>query len=289
VYLAAQAQRATDVRASRPKPSKLKQNPQLCEVVVALLNERLSPEQVSAVLKRMFPDDSNMNVSHETIYRELYIQARGGLKKELAQYLRRGRHTRRPHGSSRGRPGVVKNMVMIKDRPLEVTQRMIPGHWEGDLIMGPANKSAMVVLIERVSNFVLVIPLPHGHTADKVASAITNALRDLPKHVCRSLTWDQGAEMARHEQIQTALGIQVYFCDPHSPWQRGSNENTNGLLRQYFPKDKSLKNYSAQYVETVQTQMNDRPRKRLGFKTPLEVFQQLLLDPDKTINDALTP
>jgi IS30 family transposase len=260
----------------------------LRDEVEAMLDEKNSPEQIAGRLKQNYPYDPTMHLSHETIYKELYIQTRGGLKKELLSSLRRGHTMRQPHRPQRIRPGVVKDMIMIADRPVEVAERVIPGHWEGDLIMGPQNQSAIGVLVERVSNLVLLLPLPNGHTAELVASAVIDAFTGLPDHLCRSLTWDQGSEMARHHLIRMSTGVEVYFCDPHSPWQRATNENTNGLLRQYFPKGKNLKHYQLDYIRFVEAQMNDRPRKRLGFQTPAEVFQQLLLDPTKTIHDALT-
>jgi IS30 family transposase len=257
--------------------------------VEELLDNKLSPEQVAGKLKHSHPDDPMMQVSHETIYKELYIQARGGLKAELLAGLRHGHTKRQPQKQSRVRASLIPSEQMIANRPQEVNERVIPGHWEGDLIMGPQNKSAIGVLVERVSNLLLLLPLPNGHTAEQVASAVINVFTDLPDHLCRSLTWDQGSEMARHHLVSMSTGVRVFFCDPHSPWQRATNENTNGLLRQYFPKGKSLKNYEPDYIRFVEAQMNDRPRKRLGFKTPAEVFQQLLLDPTKTIHDALTP
>ena len=287
--LAWSAQQKADKRAPRPKPSKLATNPCLRDEVEAMLDEKKSPEQIAGRLRRDHPDDPGMRVSHETIYKELYIQARGGLKKQLLGSLRRGRAVRQPRRSQRVRPGVVKDMIMIADRPIEVAERVIPGHWEGDLIMGPQNKSAIGVLVERVSNLLVLLPLPNGHTAERVASAVIDVFTDLPGHLRRSLTWDQGSEMAHHHLVSISTGVEVYFCDPHSPWQRATNENTNGLLRQYFPKGKSLKTYDPDYIRFVEAQMNDRPRKRLGYKTPAEVFHQLLLDPTKTIHDALTP
>jgi len=286
-YRGVEAQRRADRRVKRPKPSKLSGNPRLRREVEAMLDQNKSPEQIAGRLKHDHPDNPGMQVSHETIYKELYIQTRGGLKKELTACLRRGRATRRPQRSHRVRQSLIPDMVMIADRPAEVDDRIIPGHWEGDLIMGSENKSAIGVLVERVSNLVLLLHLPDGHGPDKVATAVVSVFHDLPSHLSRSLTWDQGREMSHHHRVRASTGMDVYFCDPHSPWQRASNENTNGLLRQYFPKGTSLKRYTAEDLQFAEAQMNDRPRKRLGFLTPAEVFQQLLLDPEKTIHDVM--
>jgi len=287
VYRGVLAQRRADRRVKRPKPSKLSMNPVLRHKVEVMLDQKKSPEQIAGRLKHDHPGNPDMHVSHETIYQELYIQTRGGLNKELSTHLRRGHTKRKSQGTHRARQPMIKDKVMIKDRPVEVDDRIIPGHWEGDLIMGTENKSAIGVVIERVSNLVLLVYLPEGHGPDKVAKAISNVFADLPSHLRRSVTWDQGREMANHRLISATTGLDVYFCDPHSPWQRASNENTNGLLRQYFPKGTSLKRYTAEDLRFVEAQMNDRPRKRLGFLTPAEVFQQLLADPNKTIHDVM--
>jgi IS30 family transposase len=262
--------------------------PRLKQEVEWRLQEHYSPEQIAGRLKADFVDDASMQVSHETIYKELYVQARGGLKQELTRYLRRGRKARRPRRMTRSRPGVVQNMVMIADRPSEVDERIVPGHWEGDLITGAENKSAIGTLIERVSNLTLLVPLPEGHDAEQVCQGVAAVFNALPAHLCRTLTWDQGSEMARHQALTASTGVQLFFCDPHSPWQRASNENTNGLLRQYFPKGTDLSVHSPEYIAAVAAQLNDRPRKRLGFKTPAEVFQELLLNPTETDNVAMT-
>ena len=286
VYRGVTAQRRAERRMRRPKPSKLSMNQRLRTEVETMLAKNMSPEQISGTLKKDYPDTATMQVSHETIYKELYIQARGGLKKELTEYLRRGHTIRQPQRPTRVRQSLIKDMVMIRDRPSEVDQRIIPGHWEGDLIMGSENKSAIGTLVERVSNLVLLLHLPDGHGPDKVAKAIVDVFENLPDHLCRSITWDQGREMANHHFVSAHTGMAVYFCDPHSPWQRASNENTNGLLRQYFPKGTSLKKYTIEDLRFVEAQMNDRPRKRLGFSTPAEVFQQLLLNPE-AVHDAM--
>jgi IS30 family transposase len=278
-YLVGGAQRLFEQRLKRPKASKLATNPRLSQEVASRLANHESPAQISGRLKLDFPDDVGMRVSHETIYRELYIQARGGLKREFVKYLRRKHPTRKPRRSLGQRPGVIQNMINIKDRPVEVSERVVPGHWEGDLIIGAANQSAIGTLVERVSNLTLLVPLPEGHDAERVAQAIINVFSQLPTHLRRTLTWDQGSEMANHLTIKASTGIDIYFCDPHSPWQRASNENTNGLLRQYFPKSTDLSIHTPEHIAAVQAQLNDRPRKRLGYLTPEEVFQQLLLNP----------
>jgi IS30 family transposase len=278
-YMAGHAQRLFEGHLKRPKASKLATSPRLAQEVVTRLANHDSPQQIAGRLKLDYPGDESMHISPETIYRELYIQARGGLKRELVKYLRRKHPTRKPHHHLGQRPGVVQNMVNIKDRPKEATDRIVPGHWEGDLIIGAANQSAIGTLIERVSNLTLLIPLPDGHDAEHVAQGVSSVFSQLPAHLRRTLTWDQGSEMVKHQQIKAATGIDIFFCDPHSPWQRASNENTNGLLRQYFPKGTDLSVHTAEHIAAVAAQLNDRPRKRLGYQTPAEVFQQLLLNP----------
>ena len=239
------------------------------------LAERWSPEQVSAWLAAEFPDRPEMRVSHETIYQSLYVQGRGALRRELAASLRTGRALRRPRRAAGERRGKIPGMVNISERPAEAADRAVPGHWEGDLIIG-AKSSAIGTLVERSTRFVLLLHLPAGHGAGAVAAAMTAAMGTLPAQLRRSLTWDQGSEMAGHAQIAMATGMQVYFCDPHSPWQRGSNENTNGLLRQYFPKGTSLAVHSAEQLEAVAAELNARPRKTLGWKTPAQALEQVL-------------
>lgn len=220
-----------------------------------------------------------MNASTETIYQAIYIQAKGQLKRDIAQQLRSGRTARRPRRPAGARkPRFREPMVMISDRPPEVEDRAVPGHWEGDLITGAANKSAIGTLVERSSRNVILLHLPDGHDSGKVQEAIVRKMARLPKLMRNSLTWDQGSEMALHGEISVALDMDVYFCDPHSPWQRGTNENANGLLRQYFPKGTDLSVYPEEYLDAVAEELNDRPRKTLGWRKPSEVFLDLIND-----------
>jgi transposase, IS30 family len=216
-----------------------------------------------------------MWVSHETIYQSIYVQGRGALRRELASCLRTGRALRKPRRKEGERRGRIKDMVMISERPAEAADRAVPGHWEGDLIIGSRN-SAIGTLVERSTRFVLLLHLPHGHGAAAVAAAMTEAMATMPAALRRSLTWDQGSEMAGHAQITVATDLVIYFCDPHSPWQRGSNENTNGLLRQYFPKGTNLAVHSREHLDAVAAQLNARPRKTLGWKTPAQALDEVL-------------
>jgi IS30 family transposase len=276
-YRAHLAQRNAEDRARRPKPARLAVNGELREWVQEKLKKNWSPEQVSVRLKAAFPGRAEMRVSHETIYQSLYVQGRGALRRDLAVHLRTGRalrKPRRPEGSERR--GKIPGMVMISDRPAEAEDRAVPGHWEGDLIEGKGNKSAIGTLVERSTRFVLLLHLPDGHGAGQVAAAMSEAMAGLPAVLRRSLTWDQGREMAGHAQFTVATGLPVYFCDPHSPWQRGSNENTNGLLRQYFPKGTDLSVHSRQDLQAVAGELNGRPRKTLGWATPAEALAEFL-------------
>lgn len=287
-YRATVAQSLTDRRARRPKTRKLTRIP-LRRRVLQMLRQRLSPEQIAGRLRLDFPDDPEMRVSHETIYQAIYVQARGGLRTELAAALRTGRALRRPRGSRPNSGSQIKDMVMISERPAEVEDRAVPGHWEGDLIMGStASNSAIGTLVERSTGFVMLLHLPDGHTSRTVADAMITAMKNLPEQLRRSLTWDQGSEMAKHAEIRIATGMDIYFCDPHSPWQRGSNENTNGLLRQYFPKGTDLSFHGPGILDNVAAELNARPRKRHGFHTPAEVLTRLLSDPSNPTGDALT-
>lgn len=271
------AQRAWARSRARPKPAKLSADTPLRDYVQAKLLVRWSPEQVSQTLLKEYPDDEGMRVSHETIYQALYVQARGGLRREVAAALRTGRTRRKPHKHPDQRTSrFVDEMVMISERPPEVEDRAVPGHWEGDLIVGPGSASAIVTLVERSTRYVLLGHLPGGHTAEEVRDVLTVLIGTLPDHLRGSLTWDQGCEMAAHKQFSIATGVPVYFCDPHSPWQRGSNENTNGLLRQYFPKSTDLRPYGPEDLEHVAQELNDRPRKTLGWDTPAERLRDLL-------------
>jgi transposase, IS30 family len=275
-YRALAAQGQAQYRAARPKTAKLAGNAELRGLVAARLKQKWSPEQVSVWLRRQFPGRPEMQVSHETICQSLYVQGRGALRRELAACLRTGRALRRPRCKEGERRGKIPGMVMISERPAEVQDRAVPGHWEGDLIVGTASRSAIGTLVERSTRFVLLLHLPGGHGAAAVAEAMTQATGTLPEQLRRSLTWDQGSEMASHAQIAAATDLQIYFCDPHSPWQRGSNENTNGLLRQYFPKGTDLSVHSREDLAAVAAELNARPRKTLGWKTPAQALDEVL-------------
>jgi transposase, IS30 family len=286
-YRATLAQAKAEQRARRPKTSKLAAAPRLRSEVQAMLEQRMSPEQISGRLPLLFPDDASMRISHEVIYQGLYVQGRGALRRDLTKMLRTGRALRRPRRriDRRTQRQRIPDMVMIADRPAEVDDRAVPGNWEGDLILGTDNRSAIGTLVERTTRFTLLLHLPNGHGAVQVRDAVVTAMADLPAQLRRSLTWDQGIEMARHLQISTATDMDVYFCDPHSPWQRGTNENTNGLLGQYFPKGTNLDVYTAQDVAAAQAELNARPRKVLDYYTPAEVLARLL----HTASVATTP
>ena len=275
-YRAVVADRAALKRARRPKPAKLAVQAELCALVESKLELRWSPQQISGWLSETFPDRPEMQVSHETIYLSLFVQSRGALRKELTRYLRRGQATRRPRGRRAydGGRGKIRAMVHISERPAEAEDRAVPGHWEGDLVFGTAH-SAMATLVERHSRFVMLVGLPNGHTADVVADALSAKIAELPERLRGSITWDQGKEMARHARFSVDTGVPVYFCDPHSPWQRGTNENTNGLLRQYFPKRTPLPLDQAA-LDAVADELNGRPRQTLGWKTPSQVLDQAL-------------
>jgi len=261
-------------RARRPKPCKLRQGPLLDEVT-RRLKELWSPQEIAQRLRIDFPDDPEMRVSHETIYQSLFVQGRGELRRELARCLRSGRAARKKRGGVERR-GRLPGMVNIAERPAEVEDRAVPGHWEGDLIVGAGGRSAVGTLVERRTRLVLLLHLEHGRSADAVDAAMRNAIATLPAELVRSITWDQGKEMANHAAFTIATGIPVYFCDPHSPWQRGSNENTNGLLRQYLPKGTDLSKHSAADLTEIQRSLNDRPRKTLGYLTPSEAYAQVV-------------
>ena len=277
-YLPYAAHRAAAARRPRPKERKLQTTPRLRAYVTSKLRIRWSPEQISHTLVKTYPDDQEMRVTHETIYQALYLQGRGGLRREVAATLRTGRARRKPQNTGDGRrPRFADPMVMISDRPAEVEDRAVPGHWEGDLITGTLNQSAIGTLVERTTRYVMLLHLPHDHTAESVRDALVTTMGALPEHLRGSLTWDQGAEMAAHKSFKIATDIDVYFCDPASPWQRGSNENTNGLLRQYFPKGTDLSAYGPEDLEHVAQELNARPRKTLDWDTPAERLRDLLL------------
>ena len=279
-YHAVWSQQKAERRRRRPRPARLSCPGLLRTLVIAGLRQHHSPHQIAGRLRRQFPDQPEMWVSHETIYQAIYLQTRGGLRRELERALRTGRTRRRP------RPPHVPGrwsrrtwaFPRIAERPPEVEDRAVPGHWEGDLLMGRANKSAIAVLVERTSRFVMLAPLSAGWTAEAVTAAITDKITELPAALRRSLTWDCGSEMAQHARFTVATDVQCYFCDPHHPWQKGTVENTNGLLRQYFPKGNfDFRDCSPAYLDAAADELNDRPRAVLQFATPRETLEGLLV------------
>ena len=275
-YRAHRADRAAWGRARRPQRCKLATNPTLRRVVEDQLAVRWSPQQISGWLRHTYPDVEAMHVSHETIYLSLFIQARGGLRRELAQHLRTRRANRRPQGKKPpSGKGQIVDAVMISERPAAVEDRAVPGHWEGDLLMGK-RQTAIGTLVERWSRYVMLFPLPDGHSAEAVRVALAATVQQLPEHLWQSLTWDQGKEMAQHAQFTIDTGIQVYFCDPRSPWQRGSNENTNGLLRQYFPKGTDMSLLTQADLDDAARSLNGRPRQTLDWLSPSEKLAEVL-------------
>jgi len=276
-YAGWRAHRRANDLARRPKVAKLAGCVRLRAQVEAWLAEELwSPTQISAQLRIEFPDDPMMRVSPETIYQSLYVQGRGALRKELAACLRTGRAIRRNRSRLDDRRGRIPAMVMISERPAEVADRAVPGHWEGDLIIGKAGRSAVGTLVERSTRYVMLLHLPGDHTAATVNAAMAVKIATLPAHLVRSITWDQGAEMAGHARVSIDTGIQIYFCDPHSPWQRGSNENTNGLLRQWMPKGTDLSIHTEADLDTIAYKLNNRPRQTLGWMKPSQALAQLV-------------
>ncbi|WP_434596177.1 IS30 family transposase [Streptomyces sp. A5-4] len=271
------AQARAEARLPRPKPAKIAQNAELRDYIQDRLGRRWSPEQIVHLLRRDFPDRPEMHVVHETIYQALYVQARGEIRRDLARALRTGRARRKPHRQSNKRqPRFSTPMVMISERPAEAADRAVPGHWEGDCIVGPSHRSAIGTLVERSTRYVMLVHLSDGHRAEHFHVALANTVKSLPPQLKRSLTWDQGNEMARHHVFSTAADMPVYFCEPGSPWQRGSNENTNGLLRQYFPKGTDLSAHTREELDIVAAELNSRPRKTLGWETPAERLSKLL-------------
>ncbi len=270
-YRAVNADQAAWQLARRPKPCKLKTEKQLCKRVTDKLALNWSPQQIAGWLKLTYPKSPQMQVSHETIYRSLYIQARGALKKELTQHLRRKRLFRRAKVAKEEKRGQIPNIVSISERPPEVEDRAVPGHWEGDLIMG-TNSSCIATLVERHSRYVMLAKVENKST-DEVIRALIKQAKNLPKELYMSLTWDRGSELKSHESFTLATDVDVYFCDPSSPWQRGSNENTNGLLRQYFPKKTNLAVHTQHELDRVARELNERPRKTLGYETPAARFE----------------
>jgi len=276
-YRASSAHAAAWVRASRPKPAKLASNVVLRAKVERDLEKKYSPEQIAGRLRVEFPDDPEMWVSHETIYQSLYVQTRGALRRELTKCLRTGRALRHPSRKPGQRKNRIPEMVNISQRPAEAEDRAVPGHWEGDLIIGKLNQSAVGTLVERSTGYTMLVQLPDGYKPEQVAPALAAKIQTLPEAVRRSLTWDQGPEMRDWKKVRVAADIAIFFCDPHAPWQRGTNENTNGLLRQYFPKGSDLSVHSAADLDWVAAELNDRPRKRLGYRKPDELIGHLLL------------
>ena len=271
-YRADRADRHAVQRARRPKPFKL--TGALALAVGELLLRDWSPQQIAASLPVLFPDDDGMRVSHETIYQSLFVQARGELRRELTEHLRSKRMSRKP------RTGVVRRgligIVPISQRPAEVSDRAVPGHWEGDLLLGGVGKGAVITLVERKTRFVLLAPLPDRHTGLDLKAALTPLIGSLPQALRGSLTWDRGSEMSEHVRIAVDAGIDIYFADPHAPWQRGSNENTNGLLRQYWPKGADLRHLTQAGTDEVAHRLNTRPRQTLGWKTPAQALNEAL-------------
>lgn len=271
-YRAAQADSAAWQRAYRPKVCKLAENRALARIVTDKLRMLWSPEQIAGWLRQAYPCDESLHVSHETIYRSLFIQARGALKKELLEHLRRTRGMRRSrhHTQKTAIHGQIVGAVSISERPASVEDRAMPGHWEGDLVFGSGN-SQIATLVERQTRYLMLVKVG-GKDSETVVNALIKNARKLPQELYKSLTWDRGTEMHGHKRFTLATDIQVYFCDPRSPWQRGSNENTNGLLRQYMPKGIDISNYSQARLNAIARQLNERPRKTLGFQTPAEMF-----------------
>jgi len=276
-YRAARADRAAWARGARPKPCKLAGSPVLRDIVEQKLQRRWSPQQIAGWLQLTYPKSPEMQVSHESIYRTLYVQSRGALRKELTRYLRTGRVIRRPRGvrlpdGRGGRP----NTLHISERPPEAEDRAVPGHWEGDLVFGK-NMSPVATLVERSTRYLMLVGLPGGnHQADAVADALAAAVTTLPEQLAKSLTWDLGHEMAQHQRFTIATGVQVYFCDPKSPWQRGSNENTNGLLRQYLPRRLDFRTLTQADFDAIAKELNERPRRTLNFTTPSQALAEAL-------------
>lgn len=278
-YGAGAAQERAMSKRERPKLRKLEKNPELHEVVAAGLALEWSPRQVSERLARDYPEDMGMRISPEAIYETLFVQARGECRTQLRLALRSGRVSRRPRGASRPKVARISGMVSISERPAEAVDRAVPGHWESDLIIGEKGRSQILTLVERSTRFVILQKIPYDRCADRVALLLSKAAARLPEHLWRSITHDQGVEMADHAKFTVRTNIPVFFCDPHSPWQRGSNENTNGLLRQYFPKGTDLSSYSQAELDAVADRLNGRPRQTLNWMTPAEKLDEFLLNP----------
>ncbi len=277
-YRAIAAQERYEQEKARPKERKLVTSARLHDAVNEGLREKWSPEQISARLDDEYPDDLEMKVSHETIYQTLYLQARGELRTELTLALRQGRAKRVPRSRAALTRGKIPDMVNISERPAEADDRSVPGFREGDLIIGKGGKSQIATLVERTSRFTMLVKIPYDRTAERVAALLARKMETLPEFLRNSVTWDQGKELARHAEFTVRTGVSVYFCDPHSPWQRGTNENTNGLLRQYFPKGTDLSLHTQEELDRVATELNGRPRKTLNWRKPVEVFENLIAE-----------
>ena len=274
-YRAWRAEAGAAHRGRRPRLAKLARNARLRHTIEQLLEAHWSPQQIAQRLRHDHPDDQEMRVSHETIYQSLFVQGRGALRTELSRCLRSGRVRRRPRGRI-PQGGRLTDMVFISERPAEIEDRAVPGHWEGDLLIGTANRSAIGTLVERQTRYVLLVALPGGRSAEHVRTALASRIMTLPEELRRSLTWDRGKEMAEHVRFTVDTGVQVYFCDPRSPWQRGSNENTNGLLRQYFPKGTDLSVHDQAHLDAVARELNGRPRQTLGWLKPSEALAKVV-------------
>lgn len=275
-YRAVDAQRRAEENRARPKDRRLEASPRLHDAVNEGLHQNWSPEQISKRLTEDHPDDPEMRASHETIYECLYLQARGVLRTELKIALRQGRTRRVARTRVTSTRGKIKDMVNISERPAEAADRAVPGFWEGDLIIGKGNKSQIATLVERTTRIVMLVRIPYDRNAERVAELLGRKMETLPEVLRNSVTWDQGKEMAKHADFTVRTGMPVYFCDPHSPWQRGSNENTNGLLRQYFPKGTDLSLHSQEELDRVAAELNGRPRRTLNWRKPIEAFNDLL-------------
>lgn len=277
-YRVIPAQRRADEQRARPKPRLLEANTVLHDVVNAGLKQDWSPQQISKRLREDYPDDDTMRVSHETVYECLYLQARGELRTQLKIALRQGRTCRVSRSRTAVARGKIRDMINISERPVEAEDRAVPGFWEGDLIIGKGGKSQVATLVERASRFTMLVRIPYDRTAQRVSILLAQKMEHLPEFLRKSVTWDQGKEMAEHASFTVKTGIDVYFCDPHSPWQRGSNENTNGLLRQYFPKGTDLSGYTQAELDAVADKLNNRPRETLNWKKPTEVLNKFLVE-----------
>jgi IS30 family transposase len=277
-YRVIPAQRQADENHARPKPRLLEKNTALHDAVNSGLEQKWSPKQISKRLREDFPDDDTMRVSHETIYESLYLQARGELRTQLKIALRQGRTHRVSRSRTTVARGKIREMINISERPVEAEDRAVPGFWEGDLIIGKGGKSQIATLVERTSRFTMLVRIPYDRTAQRVSALLAQKMETLPEFLRNSVTWDQGKEMADHASFTVKTGIDVYFCDPHSPWQRGTNENTNGLLRQYFPKGTDLSGYTQSELDAVADELNNRPRQTLNWKKPTEVLNKFLVE-----------